>query len=187
MKLLFTALLSVSLAAQSFAYDVEPFRVTSGDRYVRVSRDLQKQTVTFEDCIFGEENSSCRGIGSNRKGTYLIKDIKSKRTLEYAQVAFAGVADVAVVFACVAGGTAIAGLSGFSLYGGGSAGIPLWVGVTSGTAAGAAVDYAVAPLNPYEQYKQAETLNDDVLADRTYIAKDIDTFIERLTVVLNKL
>lgn len=174
---LILALFTGANAAQ--AKDVNPPTLKRGARYVQVTQKYQM--VRFEDCLY-EIEGSCRLIGGKE---FKVSDLKSQRSVEHMQIILSAVGDVGVVISSfyligVSAGllTSVAGASDIL------AGTAVGAGTIGGTAATVAL---VDALNPYEQYQQRETLADAVIADQNVIAEDMETFIERLTLVLSKI
>ena len=153
-----------------------------GARYVRVTR-VDKNHTSFKDCIKGEEAKTCKQIGP--KKFYSISELTSQRTTEFAQMWMAGVADVGIGTAAFFTGAWI----GLSLE---SAGVELAAdGVMAAAQTGNVVTlvaaYNIDAINPHEQYKQADSINDEVITDKVVGVSDIDLYIDRLNLVLSKL
>lgn len=170
--------------------DVIPNKFVHGSTYVRVTK-LQNGRIKFEKCVKGYEQSTCQQIG--KKASYSRKELEKQRSIENWQITGAVAADVGVVLATIftggiAGstiGASVVGTGGGAVAAGGSAG--LMIGGATGAAAGVATNTMVDALNPIEQTKQAKTLNSEVLDDKSVAVKNVDDFINRLELVLNKI
>lgn len=170
--------------------DVVPGKFVHGETYVRVTK-LPNDRIKFEKCVKGYGQSTCEQLG--KKASYSKKELEKQRSIENWQITGAAVADVGVVLVAIFGGAAVGSVGGAAMAGtangavaaGGSAGLLL--GGAAGAVGGVVANTVVDALNPIEQTRQAKTLNSEVLNDETVVVKDVDNFVERLELVLNKI
>lgn len=152
--------------------DVYDMTRAEGTKFVKVTI-LNKDMVTFQECLLGESHA-CRNLGPRK--SYLIKSLSKQHTLENIQIWASVAVDVGLV---VSGTLAVIGLVANP-----KVGIPamaaLWL--TLGTSF-----VLCDELNPKEQYRQAKTLVDDVIYDRDVDVKNIEEFIYRFEMILNKI
>jgi hypothetical protein len=151
--------------------------------------------VKFEECFKGSNPECIRTLGP--KAWYNVSELKSQRVTETVQaygsiLADAGVLVTAVYLGAVGGamvfqgaatgtsvGEVLSGIVG-SMAGG-------LIGAGAGAAGGTALVTTIQALNPVEQFKQASSVSDDVIEDRPVEKADMNKFIARLTLVLEKL
>lgn len=176
-------ILSLTAFQSAFAVDV----TGPGNHYIRVTR-IGVQ-VKFEDCFRGSKPECLRTIGP--RDSYSVQELQSQRATETWEAYGAIAADVVVVAALTYGGVA----AGASLSAGNAVNLSSFfdgiggmiLGAPVGAAAGVATVAYVQALNPVEQFKQASTLSNDVIYDRDVKKANVDKFLERLTLVLEKL
>lgn len=178
-SLLFTSSLFAGIT------DVIPKNMKRGDRYVRVT-ELKKDVILFESCIKGFENQNgCSVIGRN--AGYSLDELTTQRNVENAEILGSTLsAAIGVILTAGTGawvGGSIGASSGYIISGIGTTLVGGVVGATAGSVLVATVD----ALNPIEQTLQAQTLNSEVLYDRDVEVSDINDYISRLELVLNKI
>lgn len=152
-------------------------------RYIEV--ELVGDThIRFSYC---KKKNDCRLLGD--KGIYAVKDLRSRRTKENLDVLWSALADIGIVVGLAYGGAFVGAIVGTSAGAGSASGTLLGaiLGTGTGTATGATAIALVDKINPYEQYKQAETLEKNILADNDVVIDDIEKFVKRLEFVLNKI
>ena len=131
-----------------------------GKTFVKVTVSEDKQSVSFKECL-KTERESCVRIGALE--SYDIEQLKDLRGSEKWDVLKAGAADVAALIIAVGGGALIGGAI-FASGGLASLGAPI-IGMGIGAGGAITLSIAVDALNPVEQYRQLETLEDDVITD----------------------
>ena len=183
-KLIMTATLTILFTLPALAKDIIPESGTApGSRYVKVTL-IEGERISFEDCILGSSSSSnetrCKFLG--RKKDYSLDEVNGQKMIERLQVAGSIVTD--------------ATLGVIAYFSGGFAGMALvvanpstacMVGSLAGVGGAGILADKIDVLNPAEQYRQAETISSDVVADHLVKVKDINAFIKRLDLVLSKL
>ncbi len=172
-----TTFILSALSVQAFAIDV----FGTDAYFIKVTESTNLKYVKFEFCNYHEQQ--CSSIGSNI--FYSKEKLRKLKESEKWDVLKASAADVAIVIASIftGGGAAyaIATTDAGMIYG------TLIVGTTSGVAAPFIIRQFDSN-NPYGQYKQLETLNDDVLNDNKVVVNyDVVTFANRLGTVLDNL
>ena len=197
MKNTISAVIAAVLSLTSFqsAFAKNNDVVSGSDRhYVKVTRDGDQ--VKFEECFKGANPECFRTIG--RKTSYSVSELNSQHMKETLQAYGSIVADTGIVAVSIyTGGVGGALLfQGVSTTGGITGFLAEVVGSVVGGALGAGAGAVgsttlvatVRALNPVEQFKQASTISKAVLADREDVqTKDMNKFIERLELVLEKL
>ena len=178
----FTGLgLLIPLLAHSSPNDV----YGEGIFFVKVTEDASKTRVGFQICS-KINPMKCKGIG--KKNLYLKSDLEDLRASEKLDVIGASVLDAAIIFASFGVGTWVGFVAGGSTLSSSAALVTLPVGGILGAAAGSRLASWIDRLNPVEQYNQLETLDQDILNDKTvFISSDIITFSRRLEEVLENL
>jgi hypothetical protein len=187
-----SAILLSTLSTAAFAgdLDVTPANMKTGTRYVRVTDKVVSATETdvyFEDCLKNEDQK-CRQIG--KKPFYTLAELRSQASSQNEDVAGAVVGDVVVgaVTALFSYCTMGFGPAALIQFAGGSSVVAVWTGAAVGSLAITATAGAlIKKINPWEQYKEGDAINNDVITDKPVQNDDIDQFIERLTIVLNKI
>lgn len=158
----------------------------SGDKFVDVTIDESRGEVYFKLCL-KKDKSVCERIGN--QNYYRISRITNRRNTEKWQVAGALVADVGIILVGIGGGF----VGGILAYATGAlttatyttAGV---IGSGVATTGGVLAINMVDALNPYEQYKQLETITDEVINDvDVFTETDSVTFAKRLAAVLDSL
>ncbi len=184
MKLkIFTITLSALIMNLTMAAPLDVYG--EGDKFIKVTRYDDIQKIRFELCL-KYNTEVCNQIGS--KVLYDISKIEALRTGQNWEVAAAAGLDiVAVVFTWYAG--AIIGVASVgNIYLANSIPASLAGGVTGLVLGGGTAIYSINSLNPWEQYKQLETISPAVLADsNVFTSTNSDTFAQRLAVVLDSL
>lgn len=182
---LVTTLLSLT-ASFAIAKDVIPNSgLKHGASYVRVTKPFEDK-VSFESCIFGYEKSTCEFLGNNKY--YSVKALTKQKTTESWQVAGSVALDIGLILATVGTAGYVGAATGALIYGTGTAGTTgLIIGTSAGVVGNAALITLVDAMNPYEQYKQSQTIHADVVNDNKVPVTNIEDFIERLDLVLSKM
>ena len=173
-------LTSTSLLAND---DVLPEKLSMGYPYVRITQETDHK-IKFEKCVYGYDSTPCTQLG--RKNSYSLNELRSQRTVENFQIAGSLLADAGIVLGLFVGGF-FAGPAISGTIGSASALTPAIVGATTGTVGSGITIASVDAVNPYEQTKQAQTLNDDVITDKQVLVNNIEDFIDRLDLVLSKI
>ena len=179
-KIIIFATFTILLIFSALAKDIIPESGTAlGSRYVKVTLS-EGERISFEDCISGYEETRCKFLG--RKKDYSLDEVNDQKMIERLQVAGSIVTD--------------ATLGVIAYFSGGFAGMALvvanpstacMVGSLAGVGGAGILAQKIDVLNPAEQYRQAETISSDVVADHLVKVKDINAFIKRLDLVLSKL
>ncbi len=153
--------------------------------FVKVSENSTKTMVKFELCSLINQNS-CNAIGN--KNFYSKKKLQNLRNSEKWDVLTSTAADIAIIL-----GTAFTGgaLAYTTLVASATDGAIIY-GTMGGTIAGGTVGGMVPAiadaLNPYEQYKQLETLDSEVLNDKKVVLNySVEDFAKRLGAVLDNI
>jgi len=184
-SLILAAALGLSSFQGAFAMDV----TGNGTHYVRVTNE--NGMVKFEECFKGAKPECFRTLGP--KTWYSLEELNSQHASETWQMYGSIVADAGILLVCVAGGAVIGGsiasaVAGSSGLGGVLASVGGGVlGAGAGSKGGLAIVKTVQVLNPYEQFRQASAISGDVINDRPVENADMNKYIERLTLVLEKL
>lgn len=185
-SLILAAALGFGSFQSAFAKDV----IGSGSHYVRVTN--QDGMVMFEECFKGSKPECIRTLGP--KTWYSLEELNSQRAIESWQGYGSIVADFGIVVAAIAGGAVIGGAiassatAGSSVLGGVFASVGGGIlGAGAGGVGGMAIIKTVQVLNPYEQFRQASAISSDVINDHPVENSNMSKYIERLTLVLEKL
>ncbi len=186
MKKLATLSLTLLMTNTLLAKPMDVFG--KGDRFIKITRDSEKKQVGFQLCL-KTNTAICQKIG--KKNFYAIDDLIALRNSEKWDVVKAAGSDVAVIIVgafagfalgfSAAGGAGVAATSTAGLY-------TIPGGILLGIAGGITLSAAIDAINPYEQYKQLETLEDEVLNDTDIFTEtDSTKFANRLEAVLDNL
>lgn len=178
-KLFFVLSVLVSVNAQ--AMDV----FGTDNKFIQVTENQNKTLVKFELCSL--INQECKLIG---KGFYAKKDlIELQASEEWDWLKVLALDAGIIVGSAFSGGTLFyATIGTASSAGVGTTLLGTFLASAAGGTAGAILPAVVDALNPYEQYKQVETLDADVLNDKKVIVDfDVATFAKRLAAVLDNL
>jgi hypothetical protein len=135
--------------------------------------------ISFEKCQY-RNPTKCSQIGN--QPFYTLNELRNQRSEESNEVIFSALGDVALTAGVLYGGAFY--LIGIGAAESGVASSMLMV-ATAGTPvlAGLSLD----ALNPIEQYKQKETIEEEVILDKLVKVENISKFIKRLETVLNKI
>jgi len=158
----------------------------SGDTFIDVILSESRDEVSFKECSVVDP-TDCKRIGN--QDSYIISELVSQRNIEKWQVAGSAVADVALILTAGIGGlTASLFAINTTVVTGSSGAMAVYTGVGLGVGAASVAVTVVDALNPYEQYKQVETVSDKVLKDENvFIKGKASTFAQRLATVLEKI
>ncbi len=158
----------------------------TGDTFIDVILSESRDEVSFKECSVPDP-TVCKRIGN--QDSYVISELVSQRNIEKWQVAGSVVADVALILTAGVGGlTASLFAINTTVATGSSAAAAIYTGVGLGVGAASIAVTVVDALNPYEQYKQVETIQDKVLKDeKVFIKGKVSTFAKRLASVLEKI
>lgn len=184
-------LLSLCLFSQSlYANDVLPLQLKKNSTYVRVIKFNTPKgiAVSFEDCLYGSEDQSCRPIGSKR--SYLLTELQSRFETENLEMIAAIAGDVLILGASAVGGVFALGGGVAGLVGASGTAVSGTTSLIAGYSTIIGAGYilaAVDAVNPFQQAKEAETLSPEVLQDKKVPVKDIHEFISNLRNVLEKI
>lgn len=168
MKQIYALLLTFTFAISAHATDV--IQIQSGELVkVELRGEDDHKEISFQFCE--RISGKCEALGS--KDWYSVSDLKSQRTIEILQVAATAGGDVAI-----AAGFVVAGIYMIE---------PL------GTLALVLAPYYFTSqflfdaVNPLVQLRQARSVRNAVIQDKTVIVKDIRRYAEALNDVLLKL
>lgn len=172
--LLLTLLLSWEIYASNL--DVKPKKIKLGDSYVRITK-VNNEMVKFEDCIYGQEENSCRSLGN--KEHYSIKELTSQRNVELLQAIAVVVVESAFL--------TVSGMWTYLYFGlGGDALIGLVMAV-GGPVVGFGLPTIIDGINPIVQTKQILSLRNKIINDENVEVSNMEKFIDRLDLVLSKI
>ncbi len=186
-KILIATLLMFSLSSAFAAPDNV---YGKGDQYIKVSLNEDRTGVKFE--LYSKKNNKkIRTLGEENK-FYKISALKELARSEKNDVVLSSLAAVGLVLATSGVGyvltyevMAVTAASGAIIH-------PTTTSLVIGTGASAGIGAKLASitnsLNPYEQYKQLETLSDDVINGKDFHTKTkISKFAKRLELLLDKI
>jgi hypothetical protein len=193
MKSILSTMIALTLTTSAFAStnDVFPQIIHKGDHYVRVTRLTGNPVrVRLEDCQWKLEDQTCEAIGPME--SYKESALRKARFWQRANIAASGLGDAAVLIASFYGGVFVGGWAAGSLgltsgmTGMSAAGEQLMFGTGIATAIGSTGYLAATKnaLNPYRQYKIADTINDDVINDRNVEVSNMQEYMEYLNIIL---
>ena len=145
--------------------------------FVKISRI--NDDISFEKCQV-KNPTKCSQIGS--QPFYTLSELRSQRSEESREVLYSTLGDVTLAAGSLYGGA-------FYIIGIGAAESGGALAAVYGTTVGLPViaGLSLDAFNPIEQYKQKETLEEEVILDKLVTVKNVSKFITRLETVLSKI
>lgn len=179
------SLITIILGGKSTFASVDDV-VGNDNFYVKITESEDQTAVSFALCD-KKSPQICQQIG--KKKFYYKEEILAQRNYEKWHILYAVIADVGVIAASAVGGGYVVGNIAFLITGSAPAGAAYaLLGILGGGVTGVILDFTINTLNPYDQYKQLQTIESDVLNDKDVkIKTSTKTFARRLETVLNNL
>ena len=159
------ALLLVGLTAQAAPSDIHG----KGDRYIRVTRSLDLNSISFESCPVA--GGACKAIGAKtsdgKPALYRVSDLRDRASAENREFIAATIGEVAVGAILILGTGGIAGMATAATLDGASS-IPITYGAMTIAGGGTVwVPSKIEGVSPFAQWRQKRVLGKDVLADES--------------------
>lgn len=171
--------------------------------YIEVTKAADGARVGFALCERGTDSTKRACFQLGRKAFYSTKALEKQHKEELRDVKWAWAADVAVIVGAVAAPALIMsgvaasaetlGMTAVFEFANGWVGLVPAVGMGTfiGLPAAGVTEYMLDALNPFEQGRQAETIDSDVVTDKNVVLKggeiELLKFAKRLETVLGNM